>query len=167
MRVSKTLTPDQDGDAVGGSIDFRTPHRVRLQRPAPSFASMAAAGFNQQAPTRPDETAASYQAQADFGPPIRRRPLRASSSPANYGVSPGNGQETENDGEWEPYNWRKDSEEAIDESNMHLPGIDLDYRRLEQTRYGGNFSLRLPRRYDAALPARPVFAAGAAAEPTT
>ncbi|TAJ54161.1 MAG: TonB-dependent receptor, partial [Brevundimonas sp.] len=59
----------------------------------------------------------------------------------NYGKSNSLNEETENDGEWEPYRWRKDSEEAIDERSMYLPGIDLDYRRIEQERFGGNFSL--------------------------
>ena len=59
----------------------------------------------------------------------------------NYGRSHGVTEETENDGEWEPYIWRKNGQEAVDERSMFLPGIDLDYRRNEQKRYGGNVSL--------------------------
>lgn len=137
VRVTKTLTPDQDGDAIGGTIDFRTPTAfdfsdrtvVRLY---------GSAGINQQA-DKAGEEAMSYQFQGDAG--FRTADDRFGFfASANYGVSHGNGQETENDGEWEPYNWRKDAQEIIDESNMHLPGIDLDYRRLKQTRYGGNLS---------------------------
>ena len=137
IRVSKTRTPDQDGDAIGGSIDFRTPTAFDFRDPT-IVRLYASGGINEQA-DKAGEKATSYQFQADFG-------LRSADDrfgvfvSANYGVSPGNAQETENDGEWEPYNWRKDAEEIIDESNMHLPGIDLDYRRLEQMRYGGNIS---------------------------
>lgn len=137
VRVTKTLTPDQDGDAIGGSINFRTPTAFDF-RDRMVMRLYGAAGLNQQAEDA-GENSQSYQLQGDFG-------LRSADDrfgvfvSANYGLSHGNGQETENDGEWEPFNWRKDSEEIIDQSNMHLPGIDLDYRRLKQTRYGGNAS---------------------------
>ena len=138
IRVTKTLTPDQDGDAIGGTIDFRTPTAFDFKNRT-IVRLYATGGFNEQA-RKADEASATYQAQADFGTRFADDRFGAFVS-LNYGVSHGNGQETENDGEWEPYKWRKDSEEPIDERNMHLPGIDLDYRRLKQTRYGGNFSL--------------------------
>ncbi|MBU3077911.1 TonB-dependent receptor [Sphingomonas quercus] len=137
IRVTKTLTPDQDGDAIGGTIDFRTPTAFDF-RDRTTVRLYGSGGFNQQA-LDADEPAANYQAQADFATRLADDRFGFFVS-GNYGVSHGNGQETENDGEWEPYKWRKDAEEPIDETNMHLPGIDLDYRRLKQTRYGGNFS---------------------------
>ncbi|HEY0596755.1 TonB-dependent receptor [Sphingopyxis sp.] len=138
IRVTKTLTPDQDGDAIGGTIDFRTPTAFDF-KDGTIVRLYASGGFNEQA-RKADEPSATYQGQVDFGTRFADDRFGIFVS-ANYGVSHGNGQETENDGEWEPYKWRKDSEEPIDERNMHLPGIDLDYRRLKQTRYGGNFSL--------------------------
>lgn len=138
VRVTKTLTPDQDGDAIGGSIDFRTPTAFDFKDPT-VVRLYGSAGMNQQA-DKAGEKAGSYQVQGDFGHRFADDRFGFFMS-ANYGVSHGNGQEVENDGEWEPYNWRKNSQEVIDESNMHLPGIDLDYRRLKQTRYGGNVSL--------------------------
>lgn len=137
VRVTKTLTPDQDGDGIGGSIDFRTPTAFDTKQNT-IFRLYANGGFNQQA-RRAKEASENYQGQIDFGHRFAEDTFGIFLS-ANYGVSHGNGQETENDGEWEPYNWRKNSEEAIDENNMHLPGIDLDYRRLKQTRFGGNLS---------------------------
>jgi len=137
IRVTKTLTPDQDGDGIGGSIDFRTPTAFDFAD-STILRVYGAGGFNQQA-RKADEDSSNFQGQADFGQRFADDRFGIFLS-ANYGVSHGNGQETENDGEWEPYNWRKDSEEVIDESNMHLPGIDLDYRRLQQKRYGGNLS---------------------------
>ena len=138
VRVTKTLTPDLDGDAIGGTINLRTPTAFDF-KDSTIIRLYGAAGINQQA-DKAGEKAGSYQIQGDFGTRFADDRFGIFVS-ANYGVSHGNGQETENDGEWEPYNWRKDAEEIIDESNMHLPGIDLDYRRLKQTRYGGNISL--------------------------
>ncbi|GAO53076.1 TonB-dependent receptor [Novosphingobium sp. MD-1] len=137
IRVTKTLTPDQDGDGIGGSIDFRTPTAFDFQNDL-TLRAYGAAGFNQQAKDA-GEAAGTYQGQLDFGKRFADGRFGVFIS-ANYGMNHGNGQETENDGEWEPYRWRKDSQEAIDQSNMHLPGIDLDYRRLQQKRYGGNVS---------------------------
>jgi TonB-dependent receptor len=138
VRVTKTLTPDQDGDAIGGSINFRTPTAFDFQDRT-IVRLYASAGLNEQAEDA-GEDSGSYQLQGDLGWRAADDRFGIFAS-VNYGVSHGNGQETENDGEWEPYIWRRDAEERIDESNMHLPGIDLDYRRLKQTRYGGNVSL--------------------------
>ncbi len=137
IRVTKTLTPDQDGDGIGGSIDFRTPTAFDFKDQT-TIRAYAAGGFNQQA-RRADEDSGTYQGQIDLGHRFADDRFGIFLS-ANYGLSHGNGQETENDGEWEPYIWRKNAEEAISETNMHLPGIDLDYRRLKQTRFGGNLS---------------------------
>ncbi|MCW2410727.1 MULTISPECIES: TonB-dependent receptor [unclassified Sphingobium] len=137
IRVSKTRTPDMDGDAIAGAIDFRTPTAFDFSKPT-ILRAYASAGLNGRAHSA-GEDAESYQGQLDFGKKFGDG--WGFFVTGYYGVSHGNGQETENDGEWEPHKWRKDSEEAISEANMHLPGIDLDYRRLEQTRYGGNFSL--------------------------
>ncbi|MBO9601127.1 MAG: TonB-dependent receptor [Novosphingobium sp.] len=138
IRVTKTLTPDLDGDAIAGTVDFRTPtafdfHDDQIIR------VYASGGFNDKA-RGAGEASGTYQGQLDFGKRFGGGEWGVFGS-VNYGVSHGNGQETENDGEWEPDAWRKDSEEPISETNMHLPGIDLDYRRLKQTRYGGNFSV--------------------------
>ena len=137
IRVTKTLTPDQDGDAIGGTIDFRTPTAFDFEDDT-TLRLYASAGLNGRAHSA-DEDAESYQGQIDFGKRFGDGRFGFFAS-AYYSVSHSNGQETENDGEWEPHVWRKDAEEPISERNMHLPGIDLDYRRLKQTRFGGNLS---------------------------
>lgn len=137
IRVTKTLTPDQDGDAIGGTIDFRTPTAFDFREPM-VLRAYASVGLNGRAHSA-GEDSANYLGQLDFGTRIGERVGVFVSG--YYGISHGNGQETENDGEWEPHIWRKDSIEPISERNMHLPGIDLDYRRVKQTRYGGNFSI--------------------------
>uniref|UniRef100_UPI00289C5C9C TonB-dependent receptor plug domain-containing protein n=1 Tax=Brevundimonas nasdae TaxID=172043 RepID=UPI00289C5C9C len=137
ITVSKTLTPDMDGDAIGGSIDFRTPNAFDFKGPvARMFASY---GANDRARDQ-GEASDNYLVQADFGRRLKDDRFGVFAS-VNYGRSHGVTEETENDGEWEPYIWRKNGEEAVDERSMYLPGIDLDYRRNEQKRYGGNLSL--------------------------
>ncbi|BBC71971.1 TonB-dependent receptor [Altererythrobacter sp. B11] len=138
IRVTKTLTPDVDGDAIAGVIDFRTPTAFDFNKPT-TLRLYATGGINGRAHSA-DEDSGVYQGQLDFAQKFGDGQFGIFAS-VNYGVTHGNAQETENDGEWEPYVWRKNSTETISEDNMHLPGIDLDYRRVKQTRYGGNISL--------------------------
>lgn len=137
IRVIKTLTPDQDGDAIGGTINFRTPTAFDFKN-GQVLRAWLSGGFNSYARDS-GENAALYQGQLDFGRRFADDRFGIFVS-GNYGVTHGNSQETENDGEWEPYVWRKNSTETISQTNMHLPGIDLDYRRFKQTRWGGNAS---------------------------
>lgn len=137
IRVTKTLTPDQDGDAIGGTINFRTPTAFDF-KDGKVMRAWLSGGFNSNARSA-GEKAGLYQGQFDIGRRFADDRIGIFLS-ANYGVSHGNSQETENDGEWEPYIWRKNATEKISEDNMHLPGIDLDYRRFKQTRWGGNLS---------------------------
>ncbi|MBB3871837.1 TonB-dependent receptor [Brevundimonas mediterranea] len=138
ITVSKTLTPDMDGDAIGGSVNFQTPTAFDFTKPvARAFLSY---GINDRAQEQGEEDG-SGQIQMDFASRLSSDSRFGAFVSFNYGKSNSLNEETENDGEWEPYRWRKDSEEAIDERSMYLPGIDLDYRRIEQERFGGNFSL--------------------------
>ncbi len=137
IRVTKTLTPDQDGDAIGGTINFRTPTAFDFKTPQVLRAWLTG-GFNSYA-RNSGESAGTYQGQLDLGRRFADDRFGVFVS-GNYGVSHGNSQETENDGEWEPYVWRKNGTEAISQTNMHLPGIDLDYRRFKQVRRGGSAS---------------------------
>lgn len=138
IRVTKTLTPDQDGDAIGGSINFRTPTAFDFKQ-GQVLRAWLSGGFNSYA-RNSGEDAALYQGQLDYGRRFADDRFGVFVS-GNYGVTHGNSQETENDGEWEPYVWRKNATETISQTNMHLPGIDLDYRRFKQVRWGGNASL--------------------------
>lgn len=138
ITVSKTLTPDMDGDAIGGSVNFQTPTAFDFTKPvARAFLSY---GVNDRAQDQGEEDG-SGQIQMDFASRLSSDSRFGAFVSFNYGKSNSLNEETENDGEWEPYRWRKNSEEAIDERSMYLPGIDLDYRRIEQERFGGNFSL--------------------------
>jgi len=138
VTVAKTQTPDMDGDAIAGAIDFRTPNAFDFKKDT-VLRLYGAGGFNDRA-LQSHEAAAAAQAQVDFAHKFADDRFGVYIS-ADYGLSHGNGQEVENDGEWEPYHWKANNDEPIDYNSLQLPGIDLDYRRLKQTRIGGNFSL--------------------------
>nr|WP_316629310.1 TonB-dependent receptor [uncultured Brevundimonas sp.] len=138
ITVSKTLTPDMDGDAIGGSVNFQTPTAFDFAKPvARAFLSY---GINDRARDQGEKDGAG-QVQLDFASRLSSDSRFGAFVSLNYGKSNGLNEESENDGEWEPYRWRRNSTEDIDERSMYLPGIDLDYRRIEQERFGGNFSI--------------------------
>ncbi|ENZ81737.1 MULTISPECIES: TonB-dependent receptor [Caulobacter] len=137
IAVYKTLTPDLDGDAIGGAVNFVTPTAFDFRKP--TLRVFASYGLNDRA-QKDNEPAGSGQIQIDVARKFADDRLGLFGS-VYYGKSHYTNEETENDGEWEPYHWRKNSTEAIDSRSMYLPGIDLDFRRGEQKRYGGNFSI--------------------------
>jgi len=136
ISVNKTLTPDLDGDAIGGSVNFVTPTAFDFRKP--TLRVFASYGLNDRA-QKQDEPAGSGQIQIDGARKFGNGDFGLFGS-VYYGKSHYTNEESENDGEWEPYRWRKDSVEPIDSRSMYLPGIDLDFRRGEQERFGGNFS---------------------------
>lgn len=137
ITVAKTQTPDMDGDAIAGAIDFRTPNAFDFKKNT-EFRIYGAGGFNDRA-LQAHESAGTAQAQIDFAHKFADDRFGVYIS-ADYGLSHGAGQEVENDGEWQPYHWKANDDEPIDYNSLQLPGVDLDYRRLKQTRIGGNFS---------------------------
>lgn len=136
IAVNKTLTPDLDGDAIGGSVDFVTPTAFDFRKP--TVRVFGTYGYNDRA-DKHGEDASNGQLQVDLA---RRLPDDRFGVFASvyYGKSHYANEESENNGEWEPYIWRKDSVETIDARSMYLPGINLNFRRGEQERFGGNFS---------------------------
>lgn len=138
ISVSKTLTPDMDGDAIGGAVNFTTPTAFDFRK---DTMRVFAQYSNNDRASKNDEESGAGQVQFDFAKRFGESRNWGVFASINYGKSRYNNEETENDGEWEPYMWRKDAEEPIDEKSLYLPGIDLDYRRGSQERYGGNFSV--------------------------
>ena len=137
ISVSKTLTPDMDGDAIGGSVNFTTPNAFDFKKDIVRV--FASYGINDRAEAQ-GEKDGNAQIQIDAAHRFDGGKWGVFGS-FNYGKSNYHNEETENDGEWEPYHWRKDSEEPIDGKSLYLPGIDLDYRKGSQERFGGNFSV--------------------------
>ncbi|UDF05436.1 TonB-dependent receptor [Asticcacaulis sp. AND118] len=137
ISVNKTLTPDLDGDAIGGSVNFATPTAFDFRKP--TIRVFGTYGVNDRA-RKQNEEDGNGQLQVDVARKLGDGRFGVFGS-LYYGKSHYTNEESENDGEWEPYRWRKNSEEAIDDRSMYLPGIDLDYRRGEQERFGGNVSV--------------------------
>lgn len=137
ISVSKTLTPDMDGDAIGGAVNFVTPNAFDFKHDA--FRVFSSYGINDRAQHQ-HEKDGNGQIQIDGAHRFGGGRWGIFGS-LNYGKSYYHNEETENDGEWEPYKFRLNAQEPIDEKSMYLPGIDLDYRKGSQERYGGNFSL--------------------------
>lgn len=138
VQVSKTSTPDMDGDAIGGTINFVTPTAFDYSKPVGRI--LANYGLNSRALDQ-NENPDDYGLQLDFGRQFGPNNRLGFFVTGYYKLSHYISEETENDGEWEPYQYRANSEETISSTSMLLPGIDLDYRRIRQTRWGGNFSL--------------------------
>ncbi len=136
ISVYKTLTPDLDGDAIGGSVNFTTPTAFDFKKP--TVRVFGTYGMNDRADKQGEESSNS-QLQIDAARRFGDGRFGLFGS-FNYGKSHYTNEESENNGEWEPYIWRKDSEETIDDRTLYLPGVNLDYRRGEQERFGGNFS---------------------------
>ncbi len=132
LRVSKTSTPDMDGDAIGGTVDLITP--TAFDRRGMHY-GLAVEG--------------SYQDRGDGrGTKISGNFSNVFGSSENFGVYVSFyagardtvSEESENEGEWEPFLWRRDANVAIDENSLFLPGVGLDLYENSLERFGGNFS---------------------------
>src|SRR5262249_17791013 len=135
--VSKTGRPDLDGDFIGGSIDFRTPTAFDYDKPvARVFGNF---GLNSRSLNQ-GEPAGAAGAQVDYGDRFGPGRNFGFFVTGYYNYMHTISEETENDGEWEPYNFRSNATEAIDARSLYLPGLDLDYRRIKEERWGGDFS---------------------------
>lgn len=136
--VKKTSTPDMDGDAIAGTVDFRTPNAFDFNKPVLRLYSQYS--YHERAAEH-HEPSDGETFQIDAGNVFgvdKRWGVYAS---AYYLRKNSISEESENDGEWDPNIWRANNQEQIDYRSMHLPGLDLDYYRLLQQRYGGNFSI--------------------------
>jgi hypothetical protein len=133
ITVSKTSTPDMDGDAIAGTIDFHTPTAFDFNKPV--LRVYGQFGENENA-LQEHEPSDGQTIQVDAGNVLgsdRRWGVYIS---GYYTVKNSISEEAENDGEWTPYLWPATDTQAIDYNSLHLhlhlPGLDLDYYRLKQ-----------------------------------
>ncbi|MBB2164475.1 TonB-dependent receptor [Gluconacetobacter sp. 1b LMG 1731] len=138
VTVSKTQTPDMMGDAIAGSIDFKTPTAFDFKKPQ-MLRVYSAAGYNDSAMSQ-DQSSFGGQIQVDGARRFLNDRLGVYLS-GYYVVDHTLGQEIENDGAYRPYHEAPDSTSAIDFNSLQLPGIDLAYRRTRQARVGGSFAV--------------------------
>jgi iron complex outermembrane recepter protein len=137
VKVTKTSTPDMDGDAIAGTVDFRTPNAFDFNKPVLRLYGQY--GVNEQASTQHEPSGGqTYQIDAGnvFGADKRFGVYVSGYYSNKDSVS----EEAENDGEWTPYNYPASDQVHINYDTLKLPGLDLDYYRLKQQRYGGNVS---------------------------
>ena len=138
ITVSKTLTPDMDGDAIGGTIDFRTPTAFDFRDTVARV--FLNGGANSRALDQ-NEPAAALGYQGDFATKFGAGDRFGIYATAYYNYSHYVAEEVENDGDWTPYDYTATETQLVKDNSLELPGVDLDYRRIKETRIGGNFSL--------------------------
>lgn len=138
VSIKKSSTPDMDGDAVGGTLDLRTPSAFDFNKPV--LHVRAQYGYNERASDQ-GEPKDAYVFQVDGGQRFGPDHKFGVYATAYYYKKNSISEESENDGEWTPYVKPANSQVPIDYRTLHLPGLDLDYYRLSQERYGGNLTL--------------------------
>jgi TonB-dependent receptor len=133
LRVSKTSTPDMDGDAIGGTVELRTPTAFDYGRLRYGLAVEGA--YQDRGDGKGKKVTGNFASR--FG-----SDEQLGFYASFYGGSRDTlSEESENEGEWEPFLWRRDANVAIDERTLQLPGVGLDLYENTLDRFGGNFSL--------------------------
>ncbi len=133
VTVSKTLTPDLDGDAIGGAVNFVTPTAFDYGERTASLSYRSL--YNDRENDTGNLIAADF---ANLFGPGKRWGIYLTAYHSDQDVT---GQESENEGDWEPYRWRRNDDVPVDAASYQLQGLGLDIFDDEIKRFGGNFSL--------------------------
>lgn len=133
ITVYKTLTPDRDGDALGGSVDISTPTAFDQ---APTYFRLSAEGgmLDKYDDRKSGQVsgAASHQFSDKFGIYVSANWSRRKSQFEQNGV----------DGDNQPDTWYTDSETlGWDPNRFVMRGMDLGFGETDVKRWGGNTSL--------------------------
>lgn len=131
IEVKKTLTPDLDGDALGGAVNIILPDAFDF-----------------------DGLHASLNADLNYHERSEKIGKIFSASLSNifnenlgvyvgayYGRKDSVAEETENEGDWLTYNWVPDSNEYVDERSYQMQGLGLDLFENDLERWGVNVSV--------------------------
>ncbi|WP_019960197.1 TonB-dependent receptor [Woodsholea maritima] len=139
VEVSKTLRPDMDGDAIGGTIDFRTPSAF-------DYDGMSAGGsITTDYNDRNGDTG--YNVSGFFGDTFGAQDEYGFYITGYYQDKSSTGEESENEGDWEPYRWRNGSNDRdVDAQTLQMQGVGLDLFENDLKRYG--FNTTLDRRFN-------------------
>jgi TonB-dependent receptor len=133
ITVYKTLTPDRDGDALGGSIDISTP--TAFDQTPTYFRLSAEGGMLDKYDHRKSgqvSGAASHQFGEKFGIYVSANWSRRKSQFEQNGV----------DGDNQPDTWYSNSETlGWDPNRFVMRGMDLAFGETDVKRWGGNTSL--------------------------
>lgn len=133
VTVSKTLTPDYDADAIGGTIDLRTPTGFDFARRAYRFGAKVA--YN--------ESTKKYSPSGTLGyADVLMDGRLGIYLGGNYENKNTLGEETENSGDWELFNYYPTTTRTgIDEDSFQMQGIDLARWESKLKRRGLNGSV--------------------------
>jgi TonB-dependent receptor len=133
ITVYKTLTPDRDGDALGGSIDISTP--TAFDQDPTYFRLSAEGGMLDKYDHRKSgqvSGAVSRQFSDNFGVYVSANWSRRKSQFEQNGV----------DGDNQPDTWYDDSETlGWDPNRFVMRGMDLGFGETDVKRWGGNTSV--------------------------
>ncbi|MEK7456386.1 MAG: TonB-dependent receptor [Pseudomonadota bacterium] len=133
ITVFKTLTPDRDGDALGGSVDISTP--TAFDQAPTYFRLSAEGGFLDKFDDRKSgqvSGAFSRQFSDNFGVFVSGSWSRRKSQYEQNGV----------DGDNQPDSWYDDSETlGWDPNRFVMRGMDLALGETDVKRWGGNSSI--------------------------
>lgn len=133
VKVSKSLLPDMDGDALGGTVEFRTPSAFDYDGSEGSLS--ATYNWNDRAEDGGYEVSGSYATQLVED----KVGLYVS---GYYEDKNSIGQESENEGDWLPFQRPADDEDlTVDPASFQMQGLGLDLFENELERFGGNFTL--------------------------
>lgn len=133
VTVSKTLTPDYDADAIGGTIDLRTPTGFDFGRRA--YRVGAKIAYN--------ESTQKYSPSGTLGyADVLMDGRLGLYLGGNYEHKNTLGEETENSGDWELFNYYPTTARTgIDEDSFQMQGIDLARWESKLKRRGLNGSV--------------------------
>ncbi|XKH10505.1 TonB-dependent receptor [Novosphingobium sp. BL-52-GroH] len=133
ITVYKTLTPDRDGDALGGSVDISTP--TAFDQDPTYFRLSAEGGMLDKYDHRKSgqvSGAVSRQFSDNFGIYVSANWSRRKSQFEQNGV----------DGDNQPDTWYSDSETlGWDPNRFVMRGMDLGFGETDVKRWGGNTSI--------------------------
>ena len=133
VKVSKTIMPDMDGDAIGGTVDFRTPSAFDFDGRSGS------ASITYNINDRSDRDGMSYSGHfSDF---IIEDKLGFYIT-GYYEEKSSIGEESENEGNWEPFlEPENDQDLSVDPNSLQMRGMGLDLFENELERIGLNGTL--------------------------
>jgi iron complex outermembrane recepter protein len=133
VKVSKSLLPDMDGDALGGTVDFRTPSAFDFGKTTVTLSGTYS--WNDRAEEGNYDMAGSL---ATFIIPDRLGLFVSGYYERKNSI----GQESENEGDWLPFRRPAGSQDlTVDPQEFQMQGLGLDLFENELERYGGNFTL--------------------------
>ncbi len=139
VKVSKTLTPDLDGDAIGGAIDFRTASAFDYDK---RYAAVSLTGS-----INDNDEDKGYNVSASFGDKFGANDRWGFFVTGYYQNRDTTGEESENEGDWEPYRWKNGGQDlTIDPLTYQMQGLGLDLFQNELERYG--FNSTFDRKFD-------------------